>query len=386
MIMRVAHMLPCARVDGTAHATLRAARALAAHDFRSTAFCLERAEPVHDLFSDAGFDTAPWRLPEGSAGARRLPHAAVRLAVELWWRRIDVVSCADLDAVTPPVVRAARLAGAALVCHVRGRETHLPAETQGRIGEVSRFVFASQAAKRAFGEQLSDERGRVIYDGVDVFEVGDLMTVRARARADIIRELDLPSDAWLVGMVTQTDTRAELLTLARAVARVRLHDPSAHLIIVGGAVSTPAAREHLVEVRRLLETCGVASRFHFTGVRTDIKRFLRGLDVAVLSTPGERLPLDLWEAMAEGVPLVASDVDGVTEVLTDGVTGLLARPNDVEELAERLLLLRHDPVRARAIGSAAREHARIGFSTEALGRSLAETYAAARAEPRRARW
>lgn len=373
--VRVAHMLPFPGVGGTEHATLRVAQGMTRAGFDSVAFCLDDAPQVRDLFAAAGIAALPWhRREEGSAGRRSFLYHTARLALTFRLKGVKLVSCADVAAVTRQVVLAARWAGAGLVCHVRNHNARLPPWIMEQLPQVQRYIFMSEATRRAFAWDVPRERRSVVYDGIDVPEVRELEALRAQSKAEVVRELRLPADATLVGMVARVEPQKDFETLARAAVEVVRELPTAHFVVVGGTDRTPAQREHYPRVQRTVDELGIAPHFHFVGFRNDVARYLRAMDVAALTTHFEGLPLVIWEAMAEGTPMVATAVDGIPEAIEDGVTGRLVPPTDPAAVARVLTALLRDPPAARALAARGRAHARQRFSTDAFVRTLAATY------------
>ena len=130
----------------------------------------------------------------------------------------------------------------------------------------------------------------------------------------------------------------------------------------------------LPKCRILARRTGVLDRFVFAGFRTDVARLMLAADLCVLCTHFEGLPLVLIEAMAAERPCVATAVDGIPEALTDGVTGLLHRPGDAEGLAAAIARLIAAPVRAEAMGAAARAEAERRFSRDRFARDVRALY------------
>ena len=373
--LRVAHVLPFVGVGGTEHGTLRLATAVRGAGVESVALCVEEAAPVHGLFRGAGFEAAYWH-PRDVAGWGRASFAyrTLQLAWELRRRRVDLVHCADVLAVTRQVVAAARLAGAGVVCHVRNRNDRLWEDQAEPLRAVRRFLFVSRATWRAFGHEVEPWRGTVIYDGIPVDERAGDARARAEARAEIGRELGIPDDAPLVGMVARVEPQKDFVTLARATGRLVREFPELRVLVVGGTDATPEQRAHFPEVQRAVAECGVADHVRFLGFRSDVPRLLQAVDVSVLATHWEGLPLVLWEAMAQGTPVVATAVDGVPEAIEDGATGLLVRHADDAQLADRLGGLLRDPAGRRRLGLAGQAHARAWFSTERFAEGVVRVY------------
>jgi len=111
------------------------------------------------------------------------------------------------------------------------------------------------------------------------------------------------------------------------------------------------------------------------GFRADLERFLPNLDLAVMSSFTEGLPVFLLEASAAGLPAVATSVGGIPDVIVDGTTGLLVPPGAAGALAARIVELLDDPGRRRAMGEAARARVRRDFTLAAMGRRYYEVFA-----------
>jgi len=154
--------------------------------------------------------------------------------------------------------------------------------------------------------------------------------------------------------------------LLEAMAGLKERYPVQALIVGGGR------RED--EIKVLAAGLGLAAQAHFLGQRQDVPDLLQAMDIFVLPSYSEGVSLALLEAMAAGLPVIATAVGGTPEVVTDGVTGLLIPPRDAAALAGALERLLGDPAGARQLGENARRHVREHFSLERLGREINEIY------------
>ena len=121
------------------------------------------------------------------------------------------------------------------------------------------------------------------------------------------------------------------------------------------------------------DRAGLAGRFTFLGRRDDSLRIMTGADVFVLPSHQEGLPIALMEAMSVGLPIVASAIGGVPDIVTDGVEGLLVPPQQATELADAILHVTQDkPMRARMAAAAMARGQ--GLDVAAAARTIEDTY------------
>ncbi|MFL6282797.1 MAG: glycosyltransferase [Pyrinomonadaceae bacterium] len=363
----VAHVMPWAAVGGTEHATLRIARATEGAGFSHVMFCRGDAPEVRDFFASAGCETVTFDPVEPSyRRAHRYVRDSYRLAREFRRRRVDVVHCADVAAAFGAGL-AGRMARARVVCHVRNRHTEISRRDQSFLRFVNRFVFVSEDTRVRFAYRAGARRGRVVYDGIDANT-----SVEPEASTEVRREFGLGREVKLVGMVARVAPQKDFLTLARGATLVLAERSETRFMVVGDYEE--ANRGHYDEVMRALEREGVASRFIFTGFRTDVSRLMSAFDVFVLCTHFEGLPLVILEAMARGRPVVATAVDGIPEIVLEGRTGLLHPHGDAQTLASRLLSLLEDDALAARIGGAGREFVKMEWSRERFAANMARLY------------
>ena len=150
--------------------------------------------------------------------------------------------------------------------------------------------------------------------------------------------------------------------------------PPVHLLLVGEAFHE-GDRDYAAELRRQAERLGIAGRVTLTGFLRDVERIIRGLDILVLpSRFGEGMPMVLLEAMGAGLPVVATPVEGIAELVDDGRNGLLVPPEDVEALANAIRRVLEDPALAERLGSAARELVTQRYSANGMARAIEAVY------------
>jgi glycosyltransferase involved in cell wall biosynthesis len=157
----------------------------------------------------------------------------------------------------------------------------------------------------------------------------------------------------------------DFVTLVRAMAA--LEPGAARLRIAGDGPDRPALE---AEIDRL----GLTERVELLGTRDDVPELLAGSDVFVLASDSEGLPMSVLEAMAAGLPVVASAVGGIPELVRDGETGTLVRPGDSAVLARAIERIVSDPVLRDRLGEAGRHRVEQEFSLERFEREHLELY------------
>jgi glycosyltransferase involved in cell wall biosynthesis len=240
------------------------------------------------------------------------------------------------------------------------RRVDLPAGSgpAGRLkyGRVVRFAAVSERVRDILVDGgVPRARVDVIRDGVDSAR---LAGATPAARSGFRAEFGLEDDETAVGITAQFAPEKDHATLLRAWARVEAEAPGARLFLVGRG-------DGEAELRRLSAALGL-SRVVFTGWRDDIPRVLAGLDAFVMTSTREGLGSSVMDAMACGLPVVATRAGGLPELVTDGEDGLLVPPGDPGALAPALLRIAREPGLARRLGAAARLRAESLFSVERM--------------------
>ena len=200
-----------------------------------------------------------------------------------------------------------------------------------------------------------DIRGRIIGQGVDekkvmVIENGIDVAAFAYAPGTDIRELrqslGIPDGAFVVGSLARLTPQKGQRYLLEAAARVLSAGVPAHVIVAGDG---PLRQE----LTQYAEELGIAGSVSFLGFRRDTLALLRAMDVFVLSSIDEGLPMAMLEAMAARVPVVTTRVGDVPKAIADRHSGMLVEPRDSAALADALLYLAgNDKERARFAANA----------------------------------
>jgi len=263
---------------------------------------------------------------------------------------------------------AARWAGVPLVYHVHSpvtRDSTRPWRDRGKA-LAERFGAAGAAHLIAVSESL---RQYMIQQGYDAQRISVVpngvpcrpVTTRPRNRRE----------PWQLGTVALVRPRKGIDVLLRALTLVRHSGSDVRLNVVGPFESPEYARE----LQQLAADLGVNDLVQWSGFTRDVDAALAGMDVFVLpSLFGEGMPMVVLEAMAAGVPVVATRVEGIPEVIRDRVDGLLATPGSPEDLARAIVTLLDGRADARALAASARQRQEAHFSDRSMAAGVAAVY------------
>jgi glycosyltransferase involved in cell wall biosynthesis len=203
---------------------------------------------------------------------------------------------------------------------------------------------------------------------VSVIPNGIAIPAGAAAPGRLRAELGLAPGTPLVGCVGRLSPEKGVRELLDAASAAPIAD--VHFALAGEG---PLAAELAASVRAR----GLERRVHLLGRREDVASFLPELHALVLPSHREGTPMILLEAMAAGVPPVATAVGGVPDVVTDGVSGILVPPRDAAAVASAVRRISDDGALRRALGAGAQEAVRARFSAPGMARRYAQEYRAA---------
>lgn len=229
--------------------------------------------------------------------------------------------------------------------------------------QVARFTHALAAVSAPTARSFSLESGipverfAVLHSGVDLdrFHPG-IPSDHAQDRTVVL------TCVARLGQLKGHDVliRAFQLALQRSPVRMELQ-------LVGDG-------RFRASLEALARTCGVESRVHFAGEITDVAECLRRSDVFVLASLQEGRPMSIMEALASGLPVVATRVGAVADLVEHGVHGLLVSPNDVTGLADAMIELACDGDKRRRFGVSARQRAAASLSLDTMVNSYFDFY------------
>ena len=307
---------------------------------------------IGDRLSEAGIPTPRLKINE-----RTLLTATAQLH-DLQADIFHSFSCHknDLD------VRAATNAGVPRIVTNRGNVRHWDEEGRLRSWEAdrNRATHAITACSNAVGwvcrnvERVPWSKIAVLYNGVAIPQHCD--------RSQSIREeLGIAAGATLLGYVANYRAVKNHDVLLHAFRRVRRARPDACLVCCGGDVFQEGRG-----LPALVSKLGLERSVNLLGARQDIDAVYRGLDLYVHASQSEGLSNAILEAMAHGLPVVATSAGGIGEAVEEGVTALLVPPGDERALAEAILSLLSNDERRRRFGREGRARAMRLFTLPAM--------------------
>lgn len=225
---------------------------------------------------------------------------------------------------------------------------------------VHRHIAVSADLARYLVERVEVPASRVrhIYNGVSTQRYAPALPPIER-------------DVFVIGTVGRMQRVKDQITLARAFVKLRERVPEAfartQLMLIGEGPEQAS-------VAAILEDAGVAEQAWLPGNREDIPEQLQRMDIFALPSLAEGIPVTVLEAMATGLPVVASRVGGLPELVIDGETGTLIPPGDADALADALAGYLRDPDRLRDEGRRARDRAEQSFSLGTMVSRYSELY------------
>lgn len=219
-----------------------------------------------------------------------------------------------------------------------------------------RIVVVAEFLKRNLvqREWMDPANITVIYNGID----GDKFT-RDYDREEVFRELTISPQSKIIGIVARLDPIKNHQCLIRAMKTVLDNYQDAVLLVIGDG---PLRHE----LEELVAAEKLGKNILFLGTRNDIPRLLSVLDIFVLCSLSEGLPLTILEAMAAGKPIVATDVGGIPEVIQEGIEGIIIPSDNENRLAEVIIDLLRDEKKRLDMGERARRKFMEKFTIETM--------------------
>jgi sugar transferase (PEP-CTERM/EpsH1 system associated) len=333
------------------------------HRYRHAIVCLTESTSFRDRIRNQSVPVISLHKREGKDIGLyyRLWHALRSL-------RVDIVHTRNLP--TLECLAVAALAGVPTRIHgEHGRDVYDIDGTKFKYRLLRRFidplaqhytaVSADLAAWLSQTVGIPANKITQVYNGVDA----QRFHPKVRSRPSLLPDGFCPQDTLVVGTVGRMQTVKDQITLVRAFLHLLHTDPGCRrrlrLVIVGGG----PLRE---ESQRLLRAAKTESCAWLPGERGDIPEIMRALDLFVLPSLAEGISNTILEAMATGLPVIATRVGGNPELVQDGQTGVLVPPADPIAMAEAIHNYLADPNQLTRHGQAGRKRVEAQFTMEAM--------------------
>ena len=181
------------------------------------------------------------------------------------------------------------------------------------------------------------------------------------------KEYNISPTAPLLGIIGRLEPQKDHENFLRAASQIYKNNPNARFLIIGDGY----LKDHLIELATAL---GMQDVVTFCGLRKDIPSVMAALDIVVLSSRYEGLPVVLLEAMAASRPIVSTAVSGIPGVVEDGLTGILVEPSNSAALADACLHLMHDPGLRKKMGQNGYERVKAHYSMDSMTEKTVALY------------
>jgi glycosyltransferase involved in cell wall biosynthesis len=335
-----------------------------APEFRSTVCCLDDEGAWAAELRNDGVEVIALRREPGFR-----PGVGRRIAQVAADRGIRLAHCHQYSPFVYGRIAAWRTPALKLIYTEHGRLSDAPPSWKRRMVNpvLSRFDGTAVAVSHELRDYMIEarfagERLQVIHNGIDP---GRLPTPDERAAAR--RHLGLDGSRFVAMTVARLDPVKDLVGMLDAFARVRVHVPDAKLVVVGDGPERQRIEQRAAKA-------DLKGSIVMTGYRADVRALLPAADLYASSSISEGVSITILEAMAAGLPVVATAVGGTPEVLRNGAGGTLVPARAPEKLAAAILALAKDPGRRATLGADARQRLETAFTIDRMVGEYARLY------------
>ena len=241
----------------------------------------------------------------------------------------------------------------------------IPVWLDGIFANHSDRIIAVSYAVKDFlinWEKISKDKFTVIHNGIDLEEFNINIDISKKKR-----QLGINLSSKVLGSIGRFNEQKGYKFLLKAISEILENVPDVRFIFVGDG---PLRRE----LEKMTRELKVDQNVIFTGIRRDIPEIFSIMDVFIMPSIFEGLPLILLEAMAMGKPVIASRVGGIPEIVRHEVTGILVEPANPSAIANSIVKLLKDPVGAKRIGDSGREEVKRRFTIDTMTEKIEALY------------
>jgi glycosyltransferase involved in cell wall biosynthesis len=363
-MIKILHLLSSGLVGGTERMTIRLIRGMDPERFSNQVAFFRGGGPIADELAAMG---VPVTILEWSPA--RTWVAAQRLIGLLRREQFDIVQVYGLKAnmFTRPIATLCRVPRLITAQRSVDHDRRFHHSLMDRLTSpmVDLYLSNSRAAAELLvtRERIPSSKVRTVHNGIDHRPIRAAMGERAAVRA----ELGLSPEDVAVGVVARLEPPKGVEVFIRAVAQIPATVPVRALLVGDGSLEG--------RLRTLAKELGVSEhRLRFLGLRHDIPRLLSAFDLFVLPSHWEGLPGAIMEAMCAGLPVVASRVGGIPELVQEGLTGHLVPPGDPDALVHAILYLAQNPTARIRMGEAGFARITADFSLDQMVKRTEEIY------------
>lgn len=364
--VKILHVLDSLGIGGMERVVIDVANGLDAAIFEQTVCCVSRRGEAARFLRE---DVECIDLGKGANPDRLMPLKIARLIREKQPAIIHTQSWSGVDTAIARLMRR----GARLIHSEHGRNLpYIYFEPLKRkiarrcLYHLADAVFAiSQEVRRYYCRETGFpfERMRVIPNGIDVRRID------GADRRGVREELGIAAHDFVIGTVARIDGTKDTMTLARAFAKLyrSQRDPQLKLLVVGDG-------DKKVEIEKYLIEQDLKHAVVLTGVRHDVPRLLGAMNLFALPSLSEGMPITVLEAMCASLPVLATNVGALPELVEEGVTGFLIEPRDDEMLAARIADFYADRDLAHRFGVAGRHKVEREYRLDQMLQHYANLY------------
>lgn len=301
------------------------------------------------------------KLEESGIAAFLIPMTSKRDIILPLLKTIKLIKKENIDIIHTHTVRSNLIGRLAAFFSRRKCITHLHSPIlrdfadlkRGRINEIvdsltrpfaDRYIAVSHSLREEMVQRgMSGQKIVTVHNALDLESLYVSDKKKDISETSIRAEYNIPETNFLITLVALLRPRKGVEVLIKAMKKVCTHFPEVSLLIVGNddISEDPGYAQRL---RSTVSDLGMEKNIFFTGFRDNVPEILTESNLMALpSLFGEGLPMVILESMAMGLPVVASKLEGIPEVIDDDVTGFLVNPNDVEALSDKIIKIMESP-------------------------------------------
>ncbi len=349
--IRIMHVLPSLEIGGMETALITLINGMDTDLFENQIFCFDFKNYQNSIQHRLHDENIPIYIFEKGDGVDYwLP---VKIARIMRKQRIDIVHTRNFAALLYGAI-AAKLAGVpGVIADIRGRIPVDEGQKCKRLSFlVSKFVGVSEDIKKmlAIDFKIKESKIQTIYNGVQISSNGQNSNL-----ASLRAQLGLASNDFVIGTIGRLEPVKDYASLIRMSAPVLIKYRHAKLMIVGDG-------SQRAELEKLTQELGISSQTIFTGYQKEVSNYLQLINLFALTSISEGISNVLLEAMANSIPVIATEVGGNPEVVRHNQTGLVIPRSNLNQITEKIELLINNPELTKNLGLNGRKRVEEKFT------------------------